>query len=207
MSAQTQRDETKKSTVILAASPPEGPDHFVSDGSARAVVGRDPAISGWFPPVSDNRPARVMRLSKSFIDFNKQILFGEIGAVVGIQLAPLVTSCFTADPSIISLAAVLGGPLAGSVLWLMVKSHDEKRRGANSVLNLAVQIAFFSPAAFIIGLIVYQPTLFLVARHMLKSGNLVVYSVLISQFAAFAFFLVAINIYRLVLYRIAGKRI
>jgi hypothetical protein len=54
---------------------------------------------------------------------------------------------------------------------------------------------------------VYQPTLFLVARHMLKSGNLVVYSVLISQFAAFAFFLVAINIYRLVLYRIAGKRI
>ena len=31
-----------------------------------------------------------MRPSKSLIDFNKQLLFGEIGAVVGTPLAPTV---------------------------------------------------------------------------------------------------------------------
>ena len=148
-----------------------------------------------------------MRVSKSLVDFNKQILFGEIGSVIGIPLAPLIASRFTTDPSIISFSAVLGGFLAGSVFWLLIKSQDEKGRGANSVLNLAVQIAFFSPAAFIVGLIVYQPTLFLVTRHLLTSGHLVVYSAVVSQCAAFSLFLVSINIYRIALYRIAGRRI
>ena len=207
MSAQTQEDESERSTVILAASPLESPESLVSGESAPAVVRPDPTVSRWLPLASPENPARIMRVSKSLVDFNKQILFGEIGAVVGIQLAPLVTSWFTANPDIISLAAVLGGQVAGSVVWLIVKSRDEKGPGAHSVLNLAVQIAFFSPAAFIVGLIVYQPTLFLVTRHLLRNGNLVVYSALISQFAAFSLFLVSINIYRFALYRIAGKRI
>jgi hypothetical protein len=207
MSAQTQEDESEKSTVILAASPLEGPESLVSGESAPAVVRPDPTVSRWLPLASPENPARIMRVSKSLVDFNKQILFGEIGSVIGIPLAPLITSRFTTDPSIISFSAVLGGFLAGSVFWLLIKSQDEKGRGANSVLNLAVQIAFFSPAAFIVGLIVYQPTLFLVTRHLLTSGHLVVYSAVVSQCAAFSLFLVSINIYRIALYRIAGRRI
>ena len=148
-----------------------------------------------------------MRPSKSLIDFNKQILFGETGAMIGTPLAPYVTSRFTADPSIISLSAVLGGLVAGSVGWLIVKVRDEKKRGANSVLHLTRQIALFTPAAFIAGLMVYQPTLFLVARHLIKDGERVVYSALVSQFAAFSLFLVTINLYRIALRRFAGKRI
>jgi hypothetical protein len=148
-----------------------------------------------------------MRPSQSLIDFNKQILFGETGALVGTPLAPFFTARFTTDPSIISFSAVLGGLVAGSIGWLIVKVRDEKRHGANSVLDLTSQIALFSPAAFLVGLTVYQPTLFLVARHLIKDGERVVYSALISQFAAFSLFLVAINLYRIALHRFAGKRI
>ncbi len=148
-----------------------------------------------------------MRPSKNLIDFNKQLLFGETGAAIGTPLAPLVAAHFTADPSIISFAAVVGGLVVGSLAWLIVKIRDEKKHDANSVLQLTSQIALFSPVAFIVGLMVYQPTLFLAARHLIKSGERVAYSALISQIAAFSLFLVAINLYRIALHRFAGKRI
>jgi hypothetical protein len=207
MNLETSGDETTELTVAVEAAAPQGVNALDREGSARNDMRRDPAVSEWLPPVPDDRAEGFMRPSGGVFDFNKQILFGEIGAIVGIQLAPLVTSAFTAAPSILALAAVLGGQFAGSVAWIVMKRRDERRRGPNSVLNLAVQIAYFSPAAFIVGLIVYQPTLFLVTRHLLKDGNLVAYSALISQIAAFSLFLVAINIYRIALYWVSGKRI
>lgn len=148
-----------------------------------------------------------MRPSKSLIDFNKQLLFGETGAVIGTPLAPLVTARFTADPSIISFSAVLGGLVAGSIGWLIVKISDEKKRGGNAVLNLTGQIALFTPAAFILGLMVYQPTLFLVARHLIRDGEKGrLFRAHLAIRRVFSF-LVAINLYRIALHRLAGKRI
>lgn len=146
-----------------------------------------------------------MRLSKRFVDFNKQLLFGEIGALTGTPLFSFITSLLTDDPAIISLSAVVGGLVAGSVFWLIVKVYDEKRRGSHLVRRLAGQIAWFSPAAFIVGLMVYQPTLFLVARWLIKGGAIVVLAVLASQALAFTLFLVAMNLYRLVIHRIARE--
>jgi hypothetical protein len=148
-----------------------------------------------------------MRRFNSLIDFNKQILFGETGALIGTPLAAYVAARFTTDPSVLSFSVVLGGLVAGSLAWLIVKIRDEKKRGANSVFHLTGQIVLFSPAAFVVGLIVYQPTLFLVARRLIKGGERVLYSALISQFTAFSLFLVAINLYRIALHRYAGKRI
>jgi hypothetical protein len=148
-----------------------------------------------------------MRLSKRFVDFNKQLLFGEIGALMGTPLFPLITSHVTDDPTIISFSAVAGGLVAGSVFWLVVKVYDERKRGLLSVRYLAGQMAWFSPAAFILGLMVYQPTLFLVSRHLIKSGAWVVLAVVASQILAFALFLVAMNLYRLVIYWAVKERI
>ena len=145
--------------------------------------------------------------SRQCVDYNKQLLIGEIGALVGTPLFPFLGSYLTDDPGILSFLAVVGGLVAGSAFWLVVKIHDEKKQGSHSLGRLVGQIAWFSPAAFVIGLMVYQPTLFLVARWMIRSGAVVVVAVLASQALAFALFLAAMNLYRLVVQRLAGNRI
>lgn len=146
-----------------------------------------------------------MNLSKRCIDYNKQLLFGEIGALVGTPLFPSVASHWTGDPNLLSWSAVAGGLVTGSVFWLAVKICDEQRRGSRSVGRLAGQIAWFTPAAFVIGLLVYQPTLFLMSRELISHGNAVAVAVVASQALSFGLFLGAMNIYRLALYRIAGE--
>jgi hypothetical protein len=146
-----------------------------------------------------------MKLSQRFIDYNKQLVFGEIGALVGMPLFPFITSRLTQDPAIISFSAVVGALVAGSVFWLIVKVYDEKRRGAHSWWHLADQVAWFSPAAFLLSVLVYQPTLFFAARSLIIGGTFVVLAALASQLLAFAIYLVAMNVYRLALHRITGR--
>lgn len=148
-----------------------------------------------------------MRLSKRFVDFNKQLLFGEIGALTGTPLFPLITSHFTDDPAVVAFSAVIGGLAAGSVFWLVVRVYDERKRGLHWVRRLAGQIVWFSPAASVLGLMIYQPILFFVARHLIKTGALVVHAVLASQVLAFTSFLVAMNLYRLMISRTGKERI
>jgi hypothetical protein len=148
-----------------------------------------------------------MRLSKRFIAFNKQILMLEIGALIGTPLAPWITAHFTADPTRISLSAVLGGMATGSVFWLIAKLGDEHQTGTNPVRNVAEHIAFFSPAAFVSGLIFYQPPLFFIARHLIANGCRVYLAAFVAQCAAFSLFLLAINSYRVALRRFVGKHL
>jgi len=148
-----------------------------------------------------------MKPPSGFVDFNKQLLGGEMGALAGTPLFPLVIARFTRDPALLSFAAVVGGLLAGSAVWLVVKVRDELRHGKATVRRLAGQIAWFTPAALILGLLVYQPTLFLLGRHLIRRGDPLVVAVLLSQALAFALFLAAMNVYRLVLHRTGAARI
>ncbi|HTX66355.1 MAG TPA: hypothetical protein VMD31_11330 [Opitutaceae bacterium] len=148
-----------------------------------------------------------MKPPSGFVDFNKQLLGGEIGALAGTPLFPLVAAHFTRDPALLSFSALVGGLLAGSAVWLVVKVRDEHRSGGATVRRLAGQIAWFTPAALILGLLVYQPTLFLLGRHLIRRGDPLVVAVLLSQALAFALFLAAMNVYRLVLHRTGAARI
>ena len=149
----------------------------------------------------------AMTPAKRFLNFNKQLLFGEIGAVIGTPLTSVVTSHFTDDAAVIAFSAVVGGLLSSSLFWLIVKIRDERRGGARSVRHLAGQIAWFSPAAFVLGLLTYQPTLFLMGRWLIKRGVAVAAAVLASQVLAFTLFAIAMNLYRLILHRTVRKRI
>jgi len=148
-----------------------------------------------------------MKPPSGFVDFNKQLLGGEIGALAGTPLFPLVIARFTRDPALLSFAAVVGGLLAGSAVWLVVKVRDEHWNGKATIRSLAGQVAWFTPAAFLLGVLVYQPTLFLLGRHLIRRGNPLVVAVLASQALAFALFLAAMNLYRLVLHRTGAARI
>lgn len=144
---------------------------------------------------------------KRFLNFNKQLVFGEFGALAGTPLFPLIAAHFTRDPAVLSFSAVVGGLVAGSFFWLVVKIYDEHHGGARTARHLAGQIAWFSPAAFVLGLMTYQPTLFFVGRHLIKRGVPVVAAVLLSQLLAFILFALAMNIYRLFLHHTLRKHI
>lgn len=153
----------------------------------------------------------MSHLIKRFFSFNKEIVFGEIGALIFIPLFSLITSKFTSSSNIISISAVIGGMIGGAIFWLAIRIYDnyygDDKSERESLNKLSLDIAYFAPAAFILGLIVYQPTLFFLSRHLLNIGDKVIYSVILSQAISFWCFLILMNVYRIILYKFFGKRI
>ena len=139
---------------------------------------------------------------KALIDFNKEILFGELGAVLSAPAMAYITSLLTQNTRTISALAVIGSIVGASLFWILMKIHDEKVRHIFSGRHLVKDIEYFTPAAFLCTLLFYYPTLFLFSRHLLTQDYKVVSSVIISQIAAFILFLAALNAYRYVLYNL-----
>ena len=52
-----------------------------------------------------------MKPPSGFVDFNKQLLGGEIGALAGTPFFPLAVARFTREPALPSFAAVVGSLL------------------------------------------------------------------------------------------------
>ena len=137
--------------------------------------------------------------------FNRAILWGELGALAGVPLAPWMVSAFTRDPSTLALAAVIGGLLGGSVLWIGARLRSQRGRGRQAARRLARDIAWFSPASCVAGLLLYQPGLFLLTRHLLRAGRPAAVAAIGSQAVAFGLFLLALNAYRWVVCRLTGR--
>mgnify|MGYP001581776519 FL=1 len=81
-----------------------------------------------------------------------------------------------------------------------------KVNGADfSSRKFLTDLAYFTPVAILLTLIIYYPALFFLSNNFLVYKNEVISSVLVSQLVAFLLFLFAINIYRLILIRFFGK--
>ena len=146
-----------------------------------------------------------MKLSREFVHFNRELIFGEIGALIGILLAPLIVSRYTSDAAILSSSAVGGGMVMGSVFWLLTSVGHETARGTDLVWRLGRKIVFFSPAAFVLGLLVYQPVLWLLSYWLIAWGVHVLWAAWLSQTVAFALFLSVMNLYRWLMHRLGGR--
>ena len=142
--------------------------------------------------------------NRNFVDFNKEILFGEVGALISAPAVSYFASMITKDYNVISLSAVIGAIIGASIFWIAMRIYD-KRRNKMPLENVAKDIAYFTPAAFLISLILYYPTLFLVSHYLLVEGVRVLYSVISSQVIAFLSFLIGVNAYRYVLAYRFGK--
>ena len=138
---------------------------------------------------------------KKIFDFNKEILFGELGAVISAPIIAYFASLFTTSTNIISAVAVLGSIAGASLFWILMRAYDESRR--HELSHLATDIGYFTPAAFLATLLFYYPTLFLISRHLLSQDYRVAASVILSQILAFSMFLVAMNLYHFYLRKIA----
>ena len=142
---------------------------------------------------------------KNTINFNKEIIFGEIGALIGAPLISYIVSRFTSVIKFISFSAVIGGIIGGVLFWLFMRVYDKKIYKKFSIKNLAEDIIYFTPIAFLISLFMYYPLLFFFSEHFLESQYKILYSVIFAQLIAFSFFLVMMNFYRYFLAKIYKK--
>lgn len=144
-------------------------------------------------------------MRQSTLDFNREILFGECGALLMANPAALIVSRFTRSSAVISWAAV-GGTLAGGALfWLAARVYDARRDKRFNPRVLMSDIGYFTPAAIALGFLVYDPSIYLTSHYLLDQGGRVGRSVIVGQVVAFALFLSCMNLYRLALLRMRGK--
>lgn len=143
-------------------------------------------------------------MDKRVFDFNKEILFGELGALISIPIITYLVSLFSRNATLISSAAVIGSIAGASFFWIFMRAYDDKRRHELSFKTLATDIGYFTPAAFTSTLFVYYPTLFFVSRYLIIQKDSLFSSVMIAQVLAFSLLLFVMNFYHHYLYRITG---
>jgi hypothetical protein len=138
-------------------------------------------------------------------DFNREMIFGELGAFVGANLAAVLVSHFTRDAAAVSFSAIPGTVIGGSAFWLSARIYDQVTGGRFKPRGLAGDIACFTPAAFVLSVLAYDPAIYLISHELLRRGNPVSASILAGQLVAFALFLLGMNAYRAMLFRATGK--
>lgn len=146
-----------------------------------------------------------MNITKETINFNKEILFGEFGAIVGIQTVSFISSRVNYSVNLLSYMVVIGAIVGASLFWFLMRLYDKTRKTKYPEKNIIEDIEYYAPAAFVLTSIFYYPTLFFATKYFLEHNRMVEYSATISQIIAFGLFLIGINIYRYVLNKYYGK--
>jgi hypothetical protein len=146
-------------------------------------------------------------MQQSTLDFNKEILFGECGALLAANPTALAVAHFTTNDAVISWSAVAGTLFGGALFWLLARIYDKVRQRRFDAKVLASDIGYFTPAAVLLGFLVYDPSIYFTSHHLLKEGDKVVDSVLVGQLVAFTLFLLCMNAYRLLLLRFRLKNL
>jgi hypothetical protein len=144
-------------------------------------------------------------MQQSTLDFNREILLGECGALLAANPTAIIVSHFTKNAALISFSAVAGTLIGGALFWLSARVYDMMREKRFDPKLLASDIGYFVPAAVVLGFMVYDPSIYFTSHHLLREGDKVEYSVIVGQVVAFSLFLLCMNLYRLLLLRIRGK--
>ena len=145
-----------------------------------------------------------MKISKESVAFNKEILFGEFGALVGTQVFGHYSSKFFSNPNTISIFVVIGAGVCAALFWLFARLYDRLVKTHTPVKNVTNEISYYVPASIFLTVGFYYPALFFSTRHLLYHHKLVSYSAIISQSFAFLLFLIGINSYRYLLKKMKG---
>lgn len=140
-----------------------------------------------------------MRLDSRTIDFNKEILLGEIGALVGAVLLGLVAFFIHKNPNIVSILTLIGSIAGGSASWWIARVHDEKKRHEFSIKKLGRDISLYTPVAFLIALLISYPTIFWVTHAISTKIRFDFIGSLAGELSGFALFLIVMNGYRYIL--------
>jgi hypothetical protein len=143
----------------------------------------------------------------SFLEFNKEILFGECGAFLLAYGAAFLAADFTHNAAIISGSVVVGTLLGGTVFWLAARIFHKLSGNRWSPGSLVTDIGYFTPAALTLGFLVYDPAIYFASHYFLVHSAGVGHSVLFAQLIAFTLFLASMNCYRAILMRSGLRRL
>jgi membrane protein YqaA with SNARE-associated domain len=146
-----------------------------------------------------------IRLNKRVIDFNKEILIGEIGALVCASIFGFIGSLISKSPNFISIATVIGSAFGGCVSWLITRIYDEKKYKTFSVKKLTKDISFYTPIAFLIAVLVSYPIIILVTHSLFIKEHISYLSSFLGELSGFGVFLILINTYRYILSRFLNR--
>lgn len=144
-------------------------------------------------------------MRQSTLNFNREILVGECGALVLANVAAPVVARFTTSATLISAAAVVGTLVGGGLTWVAARIYDQVKQKTFAARTLVSDIGYFTPAAIVFGFCVYDPAIYLISHELLTRGFAVGFSVIVGQVAAFSLFLLCLNAYRQALLTIRGK--
>jgi hypothetical protein len=132
-------------------------------------------------------------------------MVGECGALVLANLSVPALSHFYHNATFLSSTAVAATLVGGSLSWIAARIYDQKRQKTFTTRSLAGDLGYFTPAAVFCGFCIYDPVIYQVSHHLLKRGSNAWVAVFAGQLLAFFLFAVALNLYRLSLFKLRGK--
>ena len=144
---------------------------------------------------------------RNFSDFNKEILYGEAGAILGAGIVSLIASHFSSSRVVIAQFAVIGSATGASILFLLKKIRNKIRRGDPILRGIINDLKYFTPAAAVIGFGIGYPVLYYLTKYLVKAGWETFAAGAVSEMAAFSIFICLINIYRFGLIKFFRKNI
>ena len=112
-----------------------------------------------------------MRITKETINFNKEILFGELGAIVGIQISGNLFYKLDISADLLSYLIVLGAMIGASLFWFAMRLYDKTRKQKYSEKNIIEDISYFATGSFILTAIFYYQTLFFVSKYLIEKNK------------------------------------
>lgn len=139
-----------------------------------------------------------LKLNKRALDFNKEVIIGEIGALLGASLFGFIGSLIFTG-SFVPTATVIGSIFGGCVSWLTARIYDEKKYRRFSVKKFTKDVSFYTPVAFLISILVAYPTVLFVTKFLLSKEHISYLSSFIGELSGFIVFLILINTYRYIL--------
>lgn len=144
---------------------------------------------------------------RRFFDFNKEIIFGEIGALLGSALGSYLSFLISHNEKLIPIFSVVGSFLGSTTLYLSTKIYNKRKRKELSLRNLIHDLMYYTPAAAPLRIFIGYPLLYFFTRYFVKNGLGAFYSGALGEFLSFLIFLFLINMYRIILFRFFKKRI
>ncbi len=150
-----------------------------------------------------------MSVSRAAINFNKQMILAESGSFVGTPLVAHIFARFTAIPNYISFGAIIGGFLGSSIMFIATRIRDKRKFDNKNYASreLIGDLAYFTPMAFILAVILYYPVVFFSSRYLLVRDVEVGISAMVGQLGAFILLAICLNIYRVILKNKFGKEL
>ncbi len=141
----------------------------------------------------------IKKISRAALDFNKEILFGELGAITGAQVFGYISSKSGSSHSLTTILVVAGAMIGSAAFYLASRFYHQKKAKEFSINKFRTDLLYFTPVALTLTIGIYYPSLYFLEKYFLEKIHTIILSTFLAQTLAFVFFLTGINIYRIIL--------